>query len=77
VYPEVVTTDPETGTKSVNYNSMVAILWKAVKELKYQHVDTVRDNTVKAAHIKQLRDEVAELKKDIEGMRELFQKSMM
>jgi flagellar assembly factor FliW len=62
VYPEVVTTNPDTGEKIVNWKLLSSILWNENKKLKYQYADAVRDNKVKYARIRQLQNEIIHLK---------------
>jgi flagellar assembly factor FliW len=62
VYPEVVTANPDTGEKIVNWKLLSSILWNENKKLKYQYADAVRDNKVKYARIRQLQNEIIHLK---------------
>lgn len=56
VFPEIVATDPEDGTKGVQYGALIGPLVEAVKELS-------ADNTALRAEMKALREAIAKDKR--------------
>ncbi len=62
IYPEIISEDPDTGLKRVNYNSMTAVLWKCAKELKYQSQESEQRIRTLEKTLKTTQEEVKELR---------------
>lgn len=80
VYPQVVVTDPKTGTKSIAYDHLIAPLIEAVKELHASITElfsTSTEHSREIASIKeeneQLKQENAEIKARLERIEALLQ----
>jgi hypothetical protein len=82
VFPDAVTVDKETGILSVAYSMLIAPLIEAVKdlfndskELKREIASLKKDNELKAQQIKKNAEENQELKKRLDKIEKLLNKS--
>jgi len=67
ILPELVTVNPKTGYKSVDYVKLTPVLLQAIKE-QQQEIETLKEENIK---IKEQLTEIEVLKKEIEELKQI------